>query len=59
MHGLTGGDWKRAASSGTAPVPDPPTSLPDWATGMGAAAGDVPGSGWLRRVDHELRAAAS
>ena len=24
MHGLTGGDWKRAATSGTAPVPDPP-----------------------------------
>jgi hypothetical protein len=24
MSGLTGGDWKRAATSGTAPVPDPP-----------------------------------
>jgi hypothetical protein len=27
MHGLTGGDWKRAATCGTAPVPDPPRSL--------------------------------
>ena len=26
MHGLTGGDWKRAAICGTAPVPDPPQS---------------------------------
>jgi hypothetical protein len=26
MHGLTGGDWKRAATCGTAPVPDPPRS---------------------------------
>jgi hypothetical protein len=25
MHGLTGGDWKRAANCGNAPVPDPPT----------------------------------
>jgi len=25
MHGLTGGDWKRAVTCGTAPVPDPPT----------------------------------
>ena len=25
MHGLTGGDWKRAANCETAPVPDPPT----------------------------------
>jgi len=25
-HGLTGGDWKRTAACGTAPVPDPPTS---------------------------------
>jgi len=23
MHGLTGGDWKRVAARGTAPVPDP------------------------------------
>ena len=29
MHGLTGGDWKRAAARGTAPVPDPPLSLAD------------------------------
>jgi hypothetical protein len=26
-HGLTGGDWKRTTTSGTAPVPDPPRSL--------------------------------
>jgi hypothetical protein len=26
MHGLTGGDWKRTATSGTAPVPDPPSA---------------------------------
>jgi hypothetical protein len=24
---LTGGDWKRTTTSGTAPVPDPPTCL--------------------------------
>ena len=29
MHGLTGGDWKRAVTCGTAPVPDPPTLLAD------------------------------
>jgi retron-type reverse transcriptase len=27
-HGLTGGDWKRTVAYGTAPVPDPPRSLP-------------------------------
>ncbi len=29
MHGLTGGDWKRVAARGTAPVPDPTHSLAD------------------------------
>jgi len=29
MHGLTGGDWKRAATCGTAPVPDPPQLVRD------------------------------
>ncbi len=29
MHGLTGGDWKRAVTCGTAPVPDPPHLLAD------------------------------
>ena len=37
MHGLTGGDWKRAAISGTAPVPDPPNSCCE----LGGAGGDV------------------
>ena len=27
MHGLTGGDWKRAVTCGTAPVSDPPISF--------------------------------
>jgi hypothetical protein len=29
MHGLTGGDWKRAVTCGTAPVPDPTQSVFD------------------------------
>ena len=30
MHGLTGGDWKRAVTCGTAPVPTLPLDLGVW-----------------------------
>ena len=39
MHGLTGGDWKRAAVRGTAPVPDPPHSGCDLQLGVRMSAG--------------------
>jgi hypothetical protein len=41
-HGLTGGDWKRTAACGTAPVPDPPTCLD--AVGFPPAGRDGAGS---------------